>query len=66
MLGMGRYEDDVDTDVGIGGCEESELSDSDSDGDEQAFAVLEFAEESEQGENVEEANRFINVINYIV
>ena len=34
MLGMGRYEDDVDTDVGTVGCEESELSDSDSDGDE--------------------------------
>ena len=34
MLGMGRYDDDVDTEVGTVGCGESELSDSDSDVEE--------------------------------
>ena len=29
MLGMGREDEDVDTEVGTGGCEESELSNSD-------------------------------------
>ena len=34
MLGMGREDEDVDTEVGTGECGESELSDSDSDGEE--------------------------------
>ena len=34
MLGMGREDDDVDTEVGTVKCVESELSDSDSDGEE--------------------------------
>ena len=29
MLGMGREDEDVDTEVGTGGCGESELSNSD-------------------------------------
>ena len=34
ILGMGREDEDVDTEVGTGGCGESELSDLDSDGEE--------------------------------
>ena len=34
MLGMGREDEDVDSEVGTGGCGESELSDLDSDGEE--------------------------------
>ena len=56
MLGMGSEDEDIDSEVDtvVGG--ESEFSESDEDGEEQAFAVLEFAEESEEGDNVEEAN----------
>ena len=56
MLGMGREDEDVDSEVGTVGGGESELFESDEDEKEQAFAVLEFAEELEEGNNVEEAN----------
>ena len=44
MLGMGREDEDVDSEVGTVGGGKSELSESDS---EEAFAVLKFGEESE-------------------
>ena len=56
MLSIGREDEDVDSEVGTVGGGESEFSESDEDGEEEAFAVLEFAEESEEGDNVEEAN----------
>ena len=56
MLGMGSEDEDVDSEVGTIAGGDSEFSESDEDVEEQAFAVLEFAEESEEGDNVEKAN----------
>ena len=56
MLGMGKEDEDVDSEVGTVVEGNSEFSESNEDGEEYAFAVLEFAEESEEGDNAEEAN----------
>ena len=60
MLGTVNEGDSVGIEVGIVAGGDSECSEEDSESyeeaEEQAFAVLEFAEESEDGDNVEEAN----------
>ena len=60
MLDRGNEGDGVGSELGIVARGDSECSEEDSELDEeveeQAFAVLEFAEESEEGDNVEEAN----------
>ena len=56
MLGMGSEDEGVECEVGTVAGGDSEFPESDEDVEEQAFAVLEFAEELEEGDNVEEAN----------